>query len=188
MDYICGIDVSSLAVDLCWIGLNPALDIDIMPLWIRLDLGKKGDAFDRARLVRGQYEAAAGELEVIGTDRLKRINWEACWADTAAIGIEQPFGKGLLSTAAGYRVQGAILACLPPEHILYPMPPNTWKAKAGIGGLSNKAAIRAWFSSGQSPWYRGGDPCWDRCTEDELDSCGIALATRVDYLKSNPVS
>lgn len=173
MEWVCGIDVSSLAIDLCWIPANP--EEEAPPYWVRLDLGKKGDAFDRARRVKIAYDS-----RVTGPQE----PWPFIWGLTLVIGIEQPFGKGLLSTAAGYRVQGAMLAMLPPDTLMFPMNPNTWKAKAGIGGTANKEKIREWFETVQNifevePGAR---------TEDELDSLGVALATRIQYRNQNRVS
>ena len=154
---VVGIDLSSHAIDIVKIDQHAYQGIT----WLHVDLGKKGDAFERTRLVAELMSYCDG---VVCEFR----------DDVIAIGIEEPFGKGHLSTAAGYRVQGAVLACLPPSTLVYPWAPATWKKQIGIGGNADKAKIMGWAIAKENAQRRSwGYP------QDVADALGIAEATRM---------
>lgn len=152
---IAGIDLSSFAIDIVFIEAAPAIPRARLFTY-HYSLGKAGDAFDRARGVRDAM-----------LDRDADI-----WQTVEAIGIEEPWGKGQISTAAGYRVQGAILACLPVDALVKPWSPAQWKKAAGIGGGADKARIREWAVEHYPEMV-------DFPLQDTADALGIAHATRV---------
>jgi Holliday junction resolvasome RuvABC endonuclease subunit len=158
---IAGIDLSSFAIDIV---LIPQVGEGKFQ-WIHVDLGKKGDAFDRSRLVRDAMPARTHEI----------------WDDVNGIGIEEPFGKGQLSTAAVYRVQGAVIGCLPTKTLLHPWAPATWKQRIGIGGNANKMDILTWAVHRENRQRRSwGYP------QDVADALGIAVATQGAISASRP--
>lgn len=169
---VAGIDLSSHAIDIVKIDRYSYQGFR----WTHVDLGKKGDAFDRARLVRARFGEAHGTR---------------FWDDVIAVGIEEPFGRGQLSTAAGYRVQGAILACLPSGLLVQPWAPATWKYTIGIGGNADKQRIMEWAvkknqQRGHVPKPTGivlnsGPEQWVY-PQDVADALGIAEATRLNLV------
>lgn len=164
--YVAGIDLSSFQIDIVKLPVANADDtsdeIDSIygPKITSYSLGKKGTAFDRARLVRDAVP-----------DRYAPI-----WSDVLAIGIEEPFGKGHLSTAAGYRVQGAVLACLPPATLVQPWAPASWKKAVGIGGGADKEKVAAWVMRQENKQRRSYG-----MTQDAADAYCVAWATREVY-------
>lgn len=152
MEYVAGIDLSSFAIDIVKLPRYGASG----PKICSYSLGKNGTAFDRARNVRMAMPARTDE-------------W---WGDVVAIGIEEPFGRGMLSTAAGYRIQGAVLSCLPPLTLVEPWPPATWKARIKIGGNANKEAIFAFVMERENKARRSMG-----MSQDAADAYCIALAT-----------
>ena len=97
--------------------------------------GGTADAFDRARRVR---------------DLLPFRGW---WRDTCiAVGIEEPFSNSYRSAAGLARVQGAVLACLPPDLLACPIAPNRkapdgWKALTVGTTTASKEEVREWAES-----------------------------------------
>lgn len=164
--YVAGIDLSSFQVDVVKLPVTTddeiayAIDDLYAPKIWSCTLGKKGTAFDRARLVRDALP-----------DR-----YSSFWSDVIAIGIEEPFGKGHLSTAAGYRVQGAILSCLPPNTLVQPWAPASWKKAIGIGGGADKDKIAAWVMEQENEHRRSYG-----MSQDAADAYCVAWATREAY-------
>lgn len=116
---IAGIDFSTFAVDVV------LLDEDSDGAeWHRFTLADLPgwDAFDRARAVRAAMPS--------------RSWWET--NGVIAIGIEDPRGYG-----AGhlYRIQGGILQCLPPDVLVHPWIPSSWRKSVGLSGNAKKADI-----------------------------------------------
>jgi hypothetical protein len=143
---IAGIDFSTRFVDVV------LLDEDTDHAdWHRYPLAGLGDAFDRTRTVR--YA-------------LPSRSW---WDDVIAIGIEQPFGRGSSVTPL-YRVQGAILACLPPLTLVQPWIPSSWRSAVGLAGNCSKDDVAAYVH----------DNCLEAIDwpQDACDALCIALATR----------
>lgn len=150
MSVIAGIDFSTHAVDIVLLAeeTNAAewhrFELTDLPSW---------DAFDRARSVRAVMPTRS---------------W---WEDhgVIAIGIEQPRGNHGVTPL--FRVQGAILACLPPDLLVQPWNPASWRVAAGMKGNAPKLAV-AVFSRNLL-----GQTCAD-WPQDAHDAHFIALATR----------
>jgi hypothetical protein len=143
---VAGIDFSSNAIDVVRIHLD---DLE-PPSWHRYELVGQ-DAFDRTRNIRAA------------------MPWGSFWQDTLAIGIEHPAGK--FGTGSMMRVQGAVLACLPPGVLVQPWPPSSWRKAVGLPGNCSKEDV--WRHAG--PAFPD-DPC---IPQDALDAYCIALATRL---------
>ena len=152
-----GCDYSTWAVDLVYLdedGLQP-------PLWRRYEL-EGGDAFDRARDVR------------------RALPRSFAWDEVVAFGIEDPRGQ---NAGAIYRVQGAILACLPRSLLVQPWVPSQWRRSVGLPGNASKEQVRAWalahaldgpLPDNQTSAYRASLAAWPN---DATDAYAVALAT-----------
>jgi hypothetical protein len=147
-----GIDFSSFQVDVVLL----SEDDDTATHHV-FPFGRKGqDAFDRARGVRAAMPTRS---------------W---WEDhgTVAIGIEDPRGAARGVDSVLYRVQGAILACLPPELLVQPWKPGEWRKQLGIANVGKEApAIFA-----ESHWSR--ILVQESYSQDALDAYCLAYATR----------
>lgn len=145
---VVGIDYSSHNVDIVWLHL----DDQHSPLWFRYPL-EGTDAFERTRNVTQALPGAHSGY----------------WDDVLAVGIEHPAGK--FGTGPLMRIQGAILACLPPRMLVEPLPPAKWRKLTGLAGNCTKEIV-FWESRsrlGPKP------PVWP---QDAHDAHLIALATR----------
>jgi hypothetical protein len=62
------------------------------------------------------------------------------WADegVVACGIEDPRG---MSAGVIYRVQGAVIACLPTWLLVHPLVPSEWRKLAGLQGNASKPEV-----------------------------------------------
>jgi hypothetical protein len=151
---IAGIDYSTRAVDVV------LLDEDTdAATWHRFEL-VGADAFDRARDVRRAMLSRPMPWE----DRLSGDS-SLFWDDVLACGIEDPRG---FNSGSLYRVQGAILACLPARLLVHPLIPSSWRKTVGLPGNANKQGV--WeFADGKGKGHWPQDAC---------DAYCIALATR----------
>lgn len=148
---IAGIDFSSRAVDIV------LLDEDTdAATWHRFELQGQ-DAFDRARDVRRAMWASSS-------------SW---WDDVLAVGIEDPRGYGAGSM---YRVQGAILACIPNSKLVQPWIPSAWRKTVGLKGNASKEAVSEW--AGPRLRQRAELGPYIGLPFDATDAYCIALATR----------
>lgn len=149
---IAGIDYSTRAVDVV------LLDEDTdAATWHRFELEGQ-DAFDRARSVREAMRVPYAGL----TDK---------WDAIIAIGIEDPRGY---NAGALYRIQGAILACLPTSVLVHPLIPSQWRKTVGLPGNATKAAVQRYVID----YLPDMDAArWD-WPQDACDAYCIALATR----------
>lgn len=142
---IAGIDFSTRFVDIV------LLDEDTdKGTWFRVDLTGQ-DAFERTRDV---HRALSDD---IGSE---------FWDDVLAVGIEDPRGYGAGSL---YRIQGAILACLPRGVLVHPLIPSNWRKTVGLPGNASKARVSEFIrlASWNVDW-----------PQDACDAYCIALATR----------
>lgn len=151
---IAGVDFSTRAVDVV------LLDEDSdAATWHRFEL-VGSDAFDRSRYVTTAMPFRTG----------------AFWDDILAVGIEDPRGYGAGSL---YRVQGAILACIPHGTLVHPLIPSQWRKTVGLSGRASKGEIAEWVFDrletkiARSRFFGDDFPAYDRC-----DAYCIALATR----------
>lgn len=160
-DYVFGIDLSTFQIDVVWADVHR--DPGDFHVWTG-GLGKRGDAFDRARLVRETLEPEDGSTTVP-------------WLYMVAGAIEEPYGAGHISTAAGYRVQGAIIASIPPRITLQGYAPSVWKKRCGAGGGAKKPAVAEHL---RELGYR----LTEEHDENVSDALGILHACRLDYLRS----
>jgi hypothetical protein len=149
---IAGIDFSSRAVDI--VLLDEESDA---ASWHRfeLDFLPGQDAFDRTRNVvavvpRGSF-----------------------WDDVLAVGIEEPRGYGAGSL---YRIQGAILACIPVLKLVQPWIPSAWRKAITLKGNATKDDVATYA---RRDWP-GDHPLPERIDwpQDACDAYCIALATR----------
>jgi hypothetical protein len=148
---IAGIDFSTKAVDVV------LLDEDTdAATWHRFELSGQ-DAFDRARDVKAAVQG-----------------WHSLWDDVVACGIEDPRGYGAGSL---YRVQGAILSCLPGAMLVQPLIPSSWRKTVGLSGAAGKPAVR---THALALMYRASGNRWtnEDWPQDACDAYCIALATR----------
>lgn len=158
---ICGIDYSSHAIDIVQI----PLDADAPPRWDRFDLEGQ-DAFQRARDVPVTMPRAHS----------------AYWDDIVACGIEHPAGKH--GTGALLRIQGAVLACLPPRLLVQPWPPASWRKAVGLKGNASKDDVghhSSWMHyknvvTPETPWI--SHIVFSDWPQDAHDAHLIAQATR----------
>lgn len=112
-----GIDFSSFAVDLV------TIDADSHAAeWRRYPLNG-ADAFDRTRHVRDAMPPRTAMI----------------WDDIEALAIEHPAGKQ--GTGVMMRLQGAILACLPRDLLVTPLPPSAWRKHVGLSGRASKEDV-----------------------------------------------
>jgi hypothetical protein len=154
MSAIAGIDYSSVAVHVVAIDEDSGLYAG--HLVADLECGP-GDAFERARRVRYLLPPAG------------------YWRDNyAAIGIEETFSNRVGTAVTLARVQGAILAVLPREMLVLPLPanykaPHGWKALTVGKTNASKDEVRAWaLAQGMPPGL----------AQDFYDAYCIAHATR----------
>jgi len=106
-------------------------------------------SFDRARGVRDAMPARTSEL----------------WDSVLAIGIEDPRG---VAAGHAYRVQGGVLACLPPAVLVQPWIPSQWRRAVGLKGNCTKLQVMAHVADRiPSDWV-----------SDACDAYCVALATR----------
>jgi hypothetical protein len=147
---IAGIDYSTRAVDVV------LLDEDTdAATWFRSEL-HGADAFDRARDVnRAMVDDFGSEF----------------WEDVLAIGIEDPRGYG---SGSLYRVQGALLSCLPCDTLIHPLIPSAWRKTVGLPGNASKDAVYGFANFRRQ---QTDDP-FDYWAQDACDAYCIALATR----------
>lgn len=141
---IAGIDFSTHAIDIV------LLDEDTSAAtWHRFPLAGQ-DAFDRARKVREALHGTSG-----------------LWDETLACGIEEPRGYGAGSL---YRIQGAILSCLPHGLLVQPFIPSEWRAAVGLKGNATKDQVYAHAALMRVP----DGELW---AQDAMDAYCIARAT-----------
>lgn len=155
---IAGIDFSSKAVDVV------LLDEDSdAATWHRVSVDGPA-AFDRARLVR---RLIVGQLGA------------AFWDDVLAVGIEDPRGYGAGSL---YRIQGAILSCIPLEKLVQPWVPSAWRKQVGLPGNASKAHVKVFADAHRldavTDFDEGEEPDLAVWPFDPCDAYCIALATR----------
>ena len=164
---VCGIDFSSHAIDI----VHLALDNDGPPRWDRFDLEGQ-DAFERARDVAHAMPSKAS----------------AYWDDVIAVGIEHPAGRHGVGPLL--RMQGAILACIPPRMLVQPWPPGKWRhecdlpgnASKGLVALHSKERLLDHFIVGEKRGYKVYDSALEdvlaQWPQDAHDAHLIAHATR----------
>lgn len=145
---IAGIDFSTHAVDI--VKLDEETDA---ATWHRFELTGQ-DAFDRARSVRAAMPGGS------------------FWDDVLACGIEDPRGYNAGSL---YRVQGAILACLPSGLLVQPWIPSAWRAAVGLSGRASKDHVQEYVEEVLRTPMR---TTWD-WPQDACDAYCIALSTRL---------
>lgn len=140
---VAGVDFSTKAIDIV------LLDDDTdAATWHRFELTGQ-DAFERVRAVKGAMPGAS------------------FWDATLAVGIEDPRGFGAGSL---YRIQGAILACLPRPLLVQPLIPSFWRRTVGLPGNASKQDIALWAAL---KGFMPVDP-----QQDAWDAFAIAWATR----------
>lgn len=143
---VAGIDLSTHAVDIVTVPLEGTE----APVWMRHPL-TGADSFSRARKVRHAM--------------LSRT--DAFWDDILAIGIEDPAGHH--GTNHIYRIQGAVLQCLPSLVLVQQWRPAAWKKAVGLKGNASKGDIMA-----AVPTF-----AWNvDWPSDACDAYFVALATR----------
>jgi hypothetical protein len=147
--FCAGIDYSTKAIDLVLV------DIDWLrpPWWHRFELHGP-DAWERTRTVARTLPGRTSQV----------------WDEVLAFGLEEPRGQ---NSGVLYRVQGAILAALPPHVLVYPMVPSEWRKACGLKGNASKEDI-GWHSLALRANHAGDLPLWP---QDAHDAHLIALAT-----------
>ena len=120
------------------------------------------DAFTRARMVPSRI-----------------ASWP--WNDVLAIGIEDPRGASRTVDAPIYRVQGAILACIPEDHFVHPWKPQSWRKALVLPHIGKQPAMdfarRFWLN-------RQGIAI----SQDAADAFCIAIATRAAIVREIEVA
>ena len=154
MAAIAGIDLSSVAVHV--VAIDEDSGAYMSRLVADLECGP-GDAFERARRVRHLLPPAG--------------HWRE---NFAAIGIEETFSNRVCTAVTLARVQGAVLACLPREMLVMPLPanyrkPHGWKALTVGKTNASKDEVREWaLDQGMPPGL----------AQDFYDAFAIARAVR----------
>lgn len=153
---VAGIDYSTKAIDVVLLDDDSAATTT----WHRFNLTGQ-DAFDRARAVKAAMPTTS------------------FWDDVVACGIEDPRGYGAGSL---YRVQGAILACLPRTLLVQPLIPSSWRKTVGLKGNASKldVAVFAFERLRGCPEqkFRSRAPAIGVYPQDAFDAYCLALATR----------
>jgi hypothetical protein len=156
-----GIDYSSTAIDV-----------------VRLELDS-----DEARHDRILFDST-GKLDAL--ERARRVRElmppRSAWADdgVVTIAIEDALGQFFKGSIPLARVQGAVLACLPPagsDPPVLALKTAEWKMACGLSGNAKKAEVRS-FAEGH---WTSGDPFLFRgfiLTQDMADAFCIAWAAR----------
>ena len=157
---ICGIDVSTKAVDLVLIHI----DDHQPPVWHRYELAGQ-DAWERTRSI----------------PHAMPTRHDSMWDDVAAIGVENPAGTH--GAHAIQRAVGAVLACLPPLTLVQPWRPSEWRKAVGLPGNATKDAVRSHAlarASDMETKERIDGWCSNRAkwSQDACDAFCIAIATR----------
>lgn len=155
---VAGIDFSSFQINIVILSED-----DDTATHHEIKFGRKGqDAFDRARTVR---------------EAMPSRSW---WEDhgVIAIGIEDPRGPHRNVDSVIYRVQGAILACIPPELMVKPWKPQEWRKAIGVShkGKESLAAFAVARWPGLN--YRYMDGVLVEPSQDACDAYCMAWATR----------
>jgi len=150
---IAGIDLSTHAIDVVTVPLEGVG----APVWHRFPL-EGPTSFDRARRVRDAMPARTS----------------AFWDEVTEIGIEEPAG---FTASHAMRIQGGVLACLPPALKVTKWMPSQWRKAAGMSGAASKEMVaqhaRAVDYGTSGVKYRLMD--WP---QDACDAYCVALATR----------
>ena len=147
---VAGIDLSTRFVDV----VKLELDSD-RATWHRFEL-KGQDAFERARSVGLAVPGRAMSF----------------WDDVLAVGIEDPRGYGAGSL---YRVQGAVLACIPQGRLVHPWIPSAWRKAVGLPGNASKDVVGLFVSGRRRHVDQWAVVRWP---QDACDAYCIALAVR----------
>ena len=147
---IVGIDLSVHAIDVVHLSED-----DDTAFWTRYPLAAT-DSFLAARNVR---DALPGRSE---------------WRDTGVIAfaVEKPFSRSYKAVSALMRVQGAIVACLPPELLVCELAPTEWKTATVGQGNAGKGDVAAWV------FRRYTEAFVEDWPQDGLDAYAIAWALR----------
>lgn len=152
-----GIDYDSSAIHVVLIDEDTGLPVERH----KFSLGQRGStSFDRARLVRDVLPARAR------------------WRDTVvAVGLEVPFTIHKGTAVAYARIEGALLACLPPELRIHQLGPVEWKRLTLGDGKTQakKPVVRAWAQEHGMP---------AGLEQDFYDAFCLAHATRVEVEKT----
>lgn len=154
---IAGIDLSSFFVDV--------MLLTDRSTWVRVDLGKKGDAFDRSRGVLNAISRTEWGPDGRGDYR----SLTSLLAGCEAVGIEEPRG---MNPGPTFRVQGAVLQAIPHSTLVYPWVPSQWRKAVGLPGNCKKPQIMEFVRSQLGDVTVG----W---TQDACDAWCIAEATRL---------
>lgn len=166
--FVCGIDVSSFAVDCVLLDVDDVLP----PEWKRYEL-HGADAWERTRDV-----PRFGE-----------------WVeDVVAFGVENPQARGpaAQNIAVLHRVVGAVLVHLPRRTLVHPWQPASWRKACGIPGNASKGLVKSeaimhaigrWGRViDEGPPIRRVYPAWvDLWPQDAWDAYCLARATAGAY-------
>lgn len=115
---VAGIDISTRAIDLVLV----PVENNAPPMWHRFELTGQ-DAWERARSVRMALPGRTSQL----------------WDEVLAFGVEDPRG---INPGPIFRVQGALLACLPSDALVHPLVPSQWRKLNELNGNASKQAVR----------------------------------------------
>lgn len=136
--------------------------------FVRLDLDSDRAEWDRYELVGADAFDRARSVGLVVPGRAMSY-----WDDCIAVGIEDPRGYNAGSL---YRVQGAVLACVPASTLVQPWIPSAWRRAVGLKGNATKADVYD-MVDGERLMAEG---TWlvDPWPQDACDAYCIALATR----------
>lgn len=109
------------------------------------------DAFDRTRSVRGAMPHSS------------------YWDDVVAVAVEEPAGR---LTGRLFRVQGAVLACIPRAKLVTTLMPSQWRKAVGLKGNASKDDV---FRLIGEDWIRYSNV---RVPQDAFDAYCMAIAVR----------
>lgn len=152
MSLVAGIDYSSNAIHVAMLDT----DSDRAHWHVRRIDDATGDSFERARRVRDVMPARGSWLD----------------SGVVLVGIESTYSQSFKATAALARVQGAILACLPPGIPVLPVTAQEWKRVTIGKSNASKEEVAAWASERWGALAPVGVP------QDVWDAYCIAYAVR----------
>jgi len=149
---IAGIDLSTHAIDVVTVPLEGAG----APVWHRFPL-EGPTSFDRARRVRDAMPARTS----------------AFWDEVTEIGIEEPAG---FTASHAMRIQGGVLACLPPALKVTKWMPSQWRKACGLSGRASKGEVMEFvIDATQAEGWKTEQHALE---QDAADAYCVALATR----------
>ena len=156
---VAGIDYNTQSIDVVLVDVD-----DLEPRWFHWELCAVGDAFERLRVVPNVMPARRS----------------AFWDNVLAVGIEEPMArdpKRRQLVAKLKAVQGAIVACIPPQTAVVPLDAKSWRAEVGLPGNASKDMVAVWCIGQIAMRSVARGITADGWSQDAFDAYVLARAT-----------